>query len=292
MLKGWSILAISIRISLTHLINFHTQPLLASFIFILSRSFNQDFLTYNIIPMKTHKLIPTLLLMFIIIGFSACKKNDSTQKSSTLSVKVVAKVLAVKGGALSIKTADVNIANLQIEENSGNDGQNVGGGDNESGGKDAEGGNENNNGDIILAGPYSLDIASGSASIGQVSIYPGTFKKVDLNFQTSSSSTYNGNSIFITGTYTDNSGTIIPFKIYSSFTQQVQLPLAGNGITVAANSSVTIDIVFDVNAWLTGLNFSSATITNGEIVINSTNNTTLLTIFESNLSKYIDAEKE
>ncbi len=236
--------------------------------------------------------------MLIIIGFSACKKNVSTQKSSTLSVKAVAKVLAVKGGALSIKTADVNIANLQIEENSGNDGQNVGGGDNESGGKDAEGGtdveggNENDNGDIVLAGPYSLDIASGSATIGQVSIYPGTFKKVDLDFQTSSSSTHNGSSIFITGTYTDNSGTIVPFKIYSSFAQQVKLPFAGNGITVAANSTLTIDIVFDVNAWLTGLNFSSATITNGEIVINSTNNTTLLTTFESNLSKYIDAEKE
>jgi hypothetical protein len=242
--------------------------------------------------MKIQKLIPALLLMFIIIGFSACKKNDSNQKSSTLSVKAVAKVISAKGDSLSIKTADVNIANLQIEENSGNDGENVGGGDNETGGNDVEGGNENDNGDIVLAGPYSLDIASGSASIGQVNIYPGTFKKVDLDFQTSSSSTYNGSSIFITGTYTDNSGTIIPFKIYSSFAQQVQLPIAGNGITVAANSMVTIDIVFDVNAWLTGLDFASATITNGVILINSANNTSLLTTFELNLSKYIDAEKE
>lgn len=253
--------------------------------------------------MKTLKLISAIALLLAIVGLNACKKSaSSTTNSSSLtkSTTVVMKAITKTGSHkstqdYSIMAANVNIANLQIEENSGNDGENVNGGNNDNGGNDNgndNGGSESDNGDILLAGPYNLDITGGSASIGQVDVYPGTFKKVDFYFQTAPIDPFFGSSIVINGNYTATDGTVIPYTIQSAFAQQIQLPLAGNGITVTENTTVVVDIVFDVNAWVSGIDFASATITNGEILIDNNNNTDLLAVFEANLSNYIDVEGE
>lgn len=252
--------------------------------------------------MKTLKLISAIALLLAIIGLNACKKtassvaNPSLTKSSAIKLKAVTKITNHKSTQdYSIMAANVNIANLQIEENSGNDGENVNGGNNDNGGNDNGndgGGSESDNGDILLAGPYNLDITGGSASIGQVDVYPGTFKKVDFYFQTAAIDPFFGSSIVINGNYTAADGTVTPYTIRSAFSQQIQLPLTGNGITVTVNTTVVVDIVFDVNAWVSGIDFASATITNNEILIDNANNTNLLAVFEANLSNYIDAEGE
>ncbi len=244
--------------------------------------------------MKNLKFVLAIVIILAIVNLNACKKLAlNPSKSSTIELKAVTNSLNLKAVQdFYITAANVNIVNLQIEENSGNDGENVEGGNenngNETGGSD----NETDNGDVLLAGPYSLDISGGYASIGQVNVYPGTFKKVDFSFQTNTSDPFSGSSIVISGNYTSTDSTVIPFTIYSAFSQKVQLPLADNGIIVTANNSVVIDILFNVNAWLSGIDFASAIVTNNKILIDNAHNNTLLSVFEANLTAYIDIEGE
>lgn len=246
--------------------------------------------------MKSLKMISVIVLLLALASLNSCKKTTSPiAKSATIKLKAVTGLNLKSNQSYNVTSANISISNIKIEENSGNDGENVGSDTNNENerndGADTNdnSGGETENGDIILTGPYTLDIISGSASIGQVNVYPGTFKKVDFNFQ--GSDALNGNSIIISGKYTFTDGTVTPFTINSAFSQMVQMPLSGNGVTVVENSSVIIDIVFDTNAWLNGINFESATVTNKQIIIDNNNNTKLLSTFEANLSIYVEQEE-
>ena len=274
--------------------------------------------------MKKLKLISAIVTIGAILIMSACTKQSASKlKSSTIAVKAISSSTASSNSqAYQVVTAYANLANLRIEENSGNDGENIGGNDNDSipdndtienggeeGGNDSipdndtiqnesenggndggENGNDDgtDNSDISLPGPFMMDIASGTASIGEVSVYPGTFKKVNFDFQTTTS--LNNHSIVITGNYTAMDGSTTPFTINSTFTKKVQMLIANGGVIVTANSTVVMNIVFDVNAWLSGVDFASATISNGEILIDNGHNTALLSAFEANLKTYVEQE--
>ncbi len=277
--------------------------------------------------MKKKSLILTLLgaALLLLFVMNSCTKQAATKvKSATLSMKALSKSpsasslasIPVKGGVLNLSSAIVNIAALHIEENSGNDNQSgglkeggegneggEGGIDNDSinnndtineGGNDTinDGGHESDTADIFLAGPYPLDISTGQATIDQVNVYPGTFKKVHFLFQTSTAAQFYGNSIVIKGQYIPTSGAAVPFTIETIYSKHVQLPLANGGVTVTANSTVAIAIVFNINSWLGNLDFATAQVTNGEILVNNVSNAALLTAFETNLSANIDAEGE
>lgn len=195
----------------------------------------------------------------------------------------------ITGGTLDVQNAYVNFKNLVVEENSGFDGQQTG--ENGTGDTGDQGDPESDTQNITAPGPFSIDIASGSASLGNFSVYPGTFKKVDFQLAANSASPYFGNTIVIGGTYTPTSGTAIPFTLKSGLTAQLQLHIANGGITVATNSSVAINIVIDLPGLFNNINFSSATVTNGQILIDSQNNTLLLSAFESALNTDTDVEE-
>lgn len=240
--------------------------------------------------MKPLKLIPVLIVMVIMLVFVGCSKSNADKiKSSSVEMKAVTSSLNNKSSQnIEITATHVNITNLRIEENSGNDGENVEGGNYNN--NDGDNKQESEGEDVLLAGPFSLDITNGAAMLGVVDVYPGTFKKVDFYFQTNSSEPYDGSSILIGGNYIPNEGSTIPFLIKSAFIQQVQLPLAGSGVTVIANSNASIYIVFNVNAWVSGIEFASATIVNDVIIIDKNSNAALLSIFETNLANFIDVE--
>lgn len=251
--------------------------------------------------MKATKFV-LVLGTFIIAGlfFSACNKNEPTSptalsKSSKIMLKAGIKStlsgsssnIPVTGGNLSLLSFNVNISKIQIQENSGVDGEQQG--ENNDGGTDV-GGSEN--ADIILNGPFNLNIASGSVEVGSFDVYPGTFKQVDLYFSTTVNQPYNGNSIIIDGNLTNQAGTTIPVILKSKFAKNFQTLISGNGITVTQNTTLPVTMVFDFNKMFTNLDFSSAIITDGTILIDDTHNSQLLTTFENNLNSSVELENE
>ncbi|MBE9509893.1 MAG: hypothetical protein IMY71_03375 [Bacteroidetes bacterium] len=213
-------------------------------------------------------IITMMIALLVSVSITGCQNSNSN--SSTLEKKLDS-ALQESGSklsddqsfaeALNISSVVINISNLHIKEDSGND-------------------------DVILQGPYTKEISNGIVSFDQVDLFTGTYKKVDLTFQTSESTTFNGHSIIITGHYLTAGSSTIPFTLSSDFTKQIQLPLVNNGVTVSENSMVSISIIFDTNVWLSVLDFADANITNGEIAIDNNNNTFLLNAFEANLSSH------
>jgi hypothetical protein len=236
--------------------------------------------------MKTKKLIA--FLSIIIIGTpGTIQLNASSQSSGVKSATI-----ETAAGEISLQSATVEIKNLQIEENSG---ENNGGGhqdgnnnDGKKDGNEKEGGNkEGDDGDIMLAGPYVLDIAAGTATIDEVEAQPGFYQKVNFDFAGGTEN--GGNSIALSGNYTSKTGSTIPFVLSSNIEANVQLPLV-KGITVNSGSTVSVSIVFDVAGWLKGLDFENATQTDGKIIISQTQNISLYNAFIEAVSKNIEVE--
>src|SRR6185436_8484670 len=116
--------------------------------------------------------------------------------------------------------------NSQGEGENEKDGE---GGENETGSE-----SETDSEDIILTGPFVIDIATGGAVLGSAAVYPGTFAKADLAFQLTSEPPLSGDSIYVTGTYYAGSSAGVPVTLASRFNQSIQVALAAGGITVAA----------------------------------------------------------
>jgi hypothetical protein len=255
--------------------------------------------------MKTVKNFSSIGMIALLCLFvaSCAKDNSSLVKSSKLAVNFS----TIKGGVLkgagstkgssstngfTLNSVKISIANLIIEENSGNDveqqgNHNDGGNDKES--KSKEGSN-GENGDVLLPGPYVLDVIDGKLTIDQVDVYPGTFKKVDFSFMINNEAGFGGNSIMVSGSYQKTDGTVLPVVLKSDFNQQVQLQLANGGVIVAANSTVALSIVLDIPTWINSLDLSTAAVLNNEILIDKTNNQELLKLVESNLTSNIEVE--
>jgi len=258
----------------------------------------------------------TLFAAIVTLTITACKSNDSPNAplmsspsgnllmkihsfnpskigTDALKIKTVGSQTYIQfpitGGTLDLQSAMLNFKDLVIEENSGYDGEQTG--DNNSG-NDGDGGTEGEAPDITAPGPFSVDLSSGTASIGSFDVYTGTFKKVDFKLVSNSADPFFGKTIVISGVFTPDGSTAIPFTLKSDVSSQLQLPLANGGIVVAANSTVSIDIVIDLPSLFNSVDFSSASVTNGRILIDSQNNSPLLNEFETNLNSYIDAEDD
>lgn len=236
-----------------------------------------------------------ILATLVAVGCNTTTEVDLT-KSASLTVRATGQSKSVNSGGriasttsgdLEITSAKVTIADIHIEENSGNDNEDEGDLDNdEQNENEKESDNEGPESDIVLDGPYVLELTNNLSIISDVQVFPGTYKKVNFRFASGPD-----DAIIIKGKYT-YSGVTTPFTLSSAFDQPIQLLLANGGIIVAANTTKDIDIVFDTDSWLETLDFSAATITNGEVIIDKNNNPQILAGFEAVLKQYIDAEED
>lgn len=245
--------------------------------------------------MKTQLKFSSILLVGVAILFTNC--TGSTGKvPGSLNLKAASlKIGAVPAATISnvsLTSAIVQIQNLVIEENTGNNSQSNMENNTDSnlpdGAAESVKSTEKDDGNIMLSGPYVLDVLSGNALIDNVSLQPGNYKQVNFSFVPNKA---NAHSIVITGNFNKN-GVLIPFTITSDITNSIQLPLSGIGLTITTGTTSSLSIVFDVNAWIKNLDFSTATITNNSINISSTENQPLYTVFISALATNIDTEKE
>lgn len=248
--------------------------------------------------MKTKRMKTIIGTLFLIAVLSACNKTDIPSVPGTIQLKALpasglkSAALQTSSGTLALQTAAIEIRNLVIEENSGNDVENNvqdnhsnDGADNET--KGENGGSETDGGDIQLAGPFVLDIVNGAATIDQVEAQPGTYKKVDFDFYAGTENS--GNSIVIKGEYTSAAGAVVPFELTSPLASTVQLPLT-NALTVTSGSAVTVSIVFDLQSWLAGLDFENAALSGNKITISPQQNTDLYAAFTDAVNQHIDVE--
>jgi hypothetical protein len=244
----------------------------------------------------TKRLIPMGILSIAVLtlAMTGCKNpthlgQNTPVKSSAVVLKASAvgrgldspDSFPVPGGSVVVDTAAVNIAEFRIQENSGPDS----GGNGESGGEgeQPEGGDQELP-DIVVPGPFLIQITAGEAFIDTVAVYPGTFRQVDAAFAVSPWPPLIGKSIHITGTYRPVSGPGVAFVLKSEFHDGTECPIAGNGLVIPSDTTVALVVEFDVAEWFAELDMGSAELTKGMILIDAGHNPSLLEAFEAALS--------
>jgi hypothetical protein len=88
-----------------------------------------------------------------------------------------------------------------------------------------------------------------------------------------------GNSLLITGKLIDET----PFSIASDAISLIRLRAEGSGFVLSADQADAV-IAFDFGAWLDGIDLAAADRVDGQIVISSSSNRSLLVALEGNLA--------
>ena len=256
--------------------------------------------------MKTKSAVLRLILIFaigialivmILIVFSGCKNKYSGTigtlqlEADTPNSFLRAGDLTTIGGAITLNSVQVEIKNLRIVRNSVQNDQD----NSQSGNSGIQLGIDEKNelgnmADSLLTGPYLLDILSGTASIDEVPIQPGIYRRVEFEYFAGPDN--NNHSLALSGTFTNAQGVPVPFTLTSEFSEIIHLPLAGRGLKVHSGNIISITILFDVSKWLNKLDFNTANQTNGEICITKDENRDLYNAFLAQVLKHMDIEKE
>lgn len=233
---------------------------------------------------KSMAIVLPVVLTLLVSGCQHDAKKNPTQheRSARLGIRATGAApgasvrpddIPTNGGTLSIQSALVNIGAFVIQENSGN-----------NNGGDSNGLlNESDSSDVTVTGPFALEIAQGEAFVESVAVYPGTFKQLTASFNVGAQPPFDGSSIIIQGSYTPQGGSAIPVNLLSAYNQETECLIAGGGITAPRDTTVALVAVFDLVGWFTDVDFASAQVSNGQILVDSTHNSGLLTAFESNL---------
>lgn len=243
--------------------------------------------------MKTMKTISFLGIgVLVMLQLASCSSGNGVNPIKSAELNISASSVSSSSsssGRISQNAAVdeflINIGDITIEENSGND---QGGDHQDKNSNDNESDNEGpETEDILLNGPFLLDLSKGSAPIDQVAVYPGTFKKVDFSFVPDAS--LGGHSIVLKGTI-DQNGMTVPYTINSNIDLMIQIALPNGGIVVTDSNTATLNIILDADTLLSEVSFADAQSTSGEIIIDQDNNSSLLVQFESALSKLVEVE--
>ncbi|TSA34989.1 MAG: hypothetical protein D4R64_10750 [Porphyromonadaceae bacterium] len=245
--------------------------------------------------MKTKMSVLTIAAVALGLAFTGCvKKPLLMDLGGPISIKAANSVsgskfktaqgdITLPGGTFQLSEAWVNVANLTIQENSGEEHQDANG---NQGGKDTkekpESGNSGDTGDIVLAGPYLLNIADGSTPVDQMVAPAGTYKKINLDLLAGQ----DGHTILLKGTLNGN----VPVEISSDLAGTFELLLPNGGVVVTASTTVSLTVVFDVQKWFDTVDLVTAQLTNGKILIDPNNNKALYDLFVKNVQKFMEVE--
>lgn len=209
-------------------------------------------------------------------------------------------VIRLASGQLELTTARFHVGDLELELHRRRRGRpdptpavslrHDGDNDDDQGeGNDGDGNDGNGSVDdateldeVSLRGPFAFDLAAGPAVLDQVSVFPGTFDRVDLHYVLAAESPFDGASIVVEGTFVTDQGST-PFTLRSAFVGKSRVAIAGGSITVTENSVVPVELAFDLQAMLGGLDVASAVVDGGEILIDGTTNSSLLAAFEAGI---------
>ncbi len=128
------------------------------------------------------------------------------------------------------------------------------------------------------------DHAAGKHNVTRFQLTGATYCELDLPFVQATAANADqpvelvDHSLFVRGALADGT----PFSILSSATPTVHLSADAGSFSVTEDSPNVL-IAFDFAAWLSGLDFASATPENGSIIVSAAQNPSLLARFESNL---------
>jgi len=262
--------------------------------------------------MCLHRTVAVATALLTVAACSGSGGKTGRQRSSMVTVAAMPgpaptvpppggpQTIAVVGGTVALQSASFSIQRVHIEEDAEGEGtgEHQGGGEQQGGeqqGGEHQGGGQQGGGqgqeqeDVVIEGPFAIDIASGGAVLQSVAVFPGTFRRAELEPHLEAQPPFDGDSIVIQGQFQPTGGgAAIPFTLQSHLVRELEVPIANGGVTVASNTTVAFTVTFDLAAMFAHLDLHSAVVESGAIAIDDSHNAAVLAAFEHHLEDALE----
>jgi hypothetical protein len=138
-------------------------------------------------------------------------------------------------------------------------------------------------------GPLNIDLFNTSSILGDITLPLGYYDKIELEVKLNKSDAAGTPVVYLTGSYTDASGTVIPVIFTSNEDMNFKAKKDGITITAASGSRFTAAIQIFMDQALLGVTLAqldNAPLTNGNLEISATSNALLFNIMMTNMKAY------
>jgi hypothetical protein len=235
--------------------------------------------------MKTVIFKISLLLLLLVIITSCTKKNavPPSKKLSyqfkvittavPLSANINSSTLNTAAGAnITWQSGYANVSSISFDGQNQNDNSN----------------NEENN--FSEPQVYKVDLFSSNQLLGNIDIATGTYHNVEIKVELKQ--TLTDSALFLKGIYTSASGNIpVELSLNGNNGGLLEIPVSTQDLTVGTIDSYIALINLHLDKLITGLtstDLDSATITNGSILIDSSNNIAIYNKIQANINNFSD----
>lgn len=207
------------------------------------------------------------LLMSAAVLF-ACSEEEIQDTGYTMRVQ--AGEVTGKTQSVSLTNGWVNVTEVELEDENEIDSLEV---------------------EIDIEGLYQFDLITGNSTPAFPSYMmpAGTYTELEVQMGDDDSSTQ---SVHLEADYSDTAGNVVPLIV--DIMEEIELEIEDevNGIQVQPNQISTLNVVMGINAILNTIDLSTATQTNGQILINAQSNTSLYTQLVELLNVEIEVEDD
>ncbi len=224
--------------------------------------------------MKKYKIL-TVLVVISVMMFASCKK-DSSSSSSTLRIKAQATnntFPILKAGSLTTPsfawdTCYINVSKIDFEAEK----------------KENANAQGFSNIDFEWRGTKKINLFSINSFVGEINLQPGVYEEISLEVKALKADAGTSPVFYLSGTYTNATGAIIPIKVIVNEDIVFKAEAEG-GTTLNAVNNYTSLINLNLALLMNGIlqsDLDSVILTNGKIVISSTSNVLLYAKIKGN----------
>lgn len=230
------------------------------------------------------KRISVAMLLFLGVILFSCEKNN-TDSSSSLQVKMQ----AINKSSTILKSATLatplfnwdvctmNVSHIEFKAE----------------GKETENAQNSYKVSYEWRGSKVVDLFDASSVIGDITLDPGIYDEIQLEIEAAKSQSATVPAFYLTGTYTNAQGTVIPIEI--TMNEDFKFEVEKEGTTLDGTNDYSALINLNLALLMSGVSESdlgAATLTDGKIIVNTTSNPNIYLKIKSKISSCEDVEYE
>ncbi|HEY4784440.1 MAG TPA: hypothetical protein VIH57_00260 [Bacteroidales bacterium] len=234
--------------------------------------------------MKTLPIFVSASLIAALL-LSSCKKESAGPSTSVLGVKIQAtgktfsllKSVSLTTPGFVWDTSFMNVSKIEFEAEK----------------SESETSHDSSEIHLEWNGSKKVDLFSLNSVIGNIPLQPGVYHEITLKIKAYKADAGSSPVFYLEGTYTNSVDSVTPIVVIVN--EDFEFKVKKEGFTLDAVNDYTSLINMNLSLLMSGISasdLSSATLTNGRIIISSSSNTSLYSKIRTSLSSCEESEFE
>ena len=232
--------------------------------------------------MKSLKNIALLLFVSVLLLIS-CKKSSDSPSATSLGVQIQAtnksfsllKSATLATPSFTWDTSFINVSKIEFDAEK----------------RESEVSHDSSEMHLEWTGPKKIDLFNLNSIVGSMTLQPGIYDEISVKVIAYKADAGNSPVFYLSGSYTNSSGTAIPIVIIVNEDFMFKVKLEGSQLDAVNDYSTLINLNLSklmANVLISDL--TAASLTNGKIIISSTSNVALYDKINTNVSTCAESE--